>query len=912
MQTEVETRQQLIDRQLAQAGWSQEQRSLVEEFLLPRAPEQAFEARRRYQAGDGLADYVLLGADGKPLGVVEAKRFTREALSGQRQAAEYADRIKATTGKDPFIFLTNGQEVWFWDRERAAARQVPAFFTREDLERYTFQRQYRQPLESVAPQTRIVEREYQHEAIRRVTEGMTLGQRKFLLVMATGTGKTRTIIALVDLLMRARWVQRVLFLADRRELVRQALGEFKVFLPNEARSRIESGAVDDGARLHVATYPSMMQVYQQLSAGYYDLIIADESHRSIYNRYRDLFTHFDALQLGLTATPTEEIDHNTFELFACPNDIPTFHYAYETAVVEKHLVDYRVLEANTRFQLQGIKAGQLPEEVRRQMSEQGVELSEINFEGSDLERRVTNSGTNDALVQEFMDKCRQAEDGLPAKTIIFAISHAHAKELWKSFGRLYPDLQRRGLAEIIDSHMEQNEKALDDFKRRSMPRVAISVDMLDTGIDVPAIQNLVFAKPVFSKVKFRQMIGRGTRLWSDPLTGKQKTEFLIIDHWNNFRYHDLNPEGETKGPTVPLPARLFRERVETLARLRGQSEGEAAETKVIQLQAMLAGLPPDNVNLRPHLEAVQELEQASGWEDLGPERRAFLSETVAPLLRFTEGINPIVQTFELRVVRLTNAFLSGDVTGIEAERGPIVEDLSRLPGALPEVAEHEETLAWVTSEGFWAHLDYVRTVILESLAPLLRFRPSAKTEMIMLNLPDQIMQRRWILYGPTGEGAFADSYREQVEAYVRDLASRLPALIALQRGETPTESDLEELSRALNTADLFVTEDVLRQVYERPEADLTAFLKHILGQQPLRSRADDIRTAFDRFLKEHPQFTATQLNFLRTVRSAVLRGASLTEASLTQPPFSRVGAVDVLFTAAERAALLGLTQGLEA
>jgi type I restriction enzyme R subunit len=338
--------------------------------------------------------------------------------------------------------------------------------------------------------------------------------------MATGTGKTRTVIALIEILFRARLIQRVLFLADRRELVRQALGAFKEYMPNQSRERIEGGRIENGARIHVATYPSMIQVYPKLSPGYYDLIIADESHRSIYNRYKAIFDHFDAIQIGLTATPTDYIEHNTFSMFSCPDGLPTFYYPYEEAVNQNYLADYKVLEAKTRFQIEGIKAGELPPELQKQVDEQGIELSEINFEGTDLERRVTNTGTNDAIVDEFMANSRKDATGtLPAKTIIFAMTHAHAMELYKSFNRRYPSLQTKGLAKVIDSHMERTDKILDDFKtEEKMPRVAISVDMLDTGIDVPAIQNLIFAKPVFSQVKFWQMIGRGTRLWTDPQT----------------------------------------------------------------------------------------------------------------------------------------------------------------------------------------------------------------------------------------------------------------------------------------------------------------------------------------------------------------------------------------------------------
>jgi type I restriction enzyme R subunit len=550
----------------------------------------------------------------------------------------------------------------------------------------------------------------------------------------------------------------VLFLADRRELVRQALGDLKEYLPNETRARVEGGQIETEARIHVATYPSMMQVYQQLSPGYYDLLIADESHRSIYNRYRALFDYFDAIQLGLTATPTDYIDHDTFALFNCPGGLPTFYYSYETAVQEEYLVTYRVLDSQTRFQLQGIQAGQLPLEIQQQLEEQGIELSEIDFEGSDLERRVTNTGTNDAIVQEFMEKCRRDATGiLPAKTIFFAISHRHAVELWESFNRLYPDLQRQGLAEVIDSHMERADKTLDDFKRKNMPRVAISVDMLDTGIDIPAIQNLVFAKPVFSQVKFWQMIGRGTRRWTDPLAGQPKTDFLIIDYWNNFAYFNMNPQGEIARPTEPLPVRLFRLRLEKLGILRTQHNHKAANDTVAELQAMLQQLPSDNVNIRPYLGELAELERPSVWEHFDQQTMEQLSTKIAPLLRFLPGVNLAVMTFVVHTERLMLAHLSGQTDQLAKLREQIVTNIQQLNPRQPEVLAQKEKLTWMTSNGFWEHLAYDRIIDLQATcAPLMPYRRTQRQDIIKLTLPDEIARRRWIVYGPAGEGAFAD------------------------------------------------------------------------------------------------------------------------------------------------------------
>lgn len=913
---EATTRIELIDKQLAQAGWDVRDPSQVSiELALKYPPEGAGVVREKTSSQDPeYADYALLDSTGLPLAVVEAKRESRDALAGKRQAEDYAQRIRSTHGRDPFIFLTNGHEIWFYDWGYAPPRLVSGFFTRYDLERLLFQRRYRQSISGKAPKSSIIDRPYQIEAVKRVTEALEQGKRKFLLVMATGTGKTRTVIALIDLLIRNQWIHRVLFLADRRELVSQALADFKEYMPDETRARIESGMVDEAARIHVATYPSMVQVYEQLSPGCYDLIIADESHRSIYNRYKVLFDHFDALQVGLTATPTDYIDHNTFDLFECPDGLPTFNYAYETAVEEEYLAQYQALEAQTTFQIEGIQAGQLPPEVQRQLEEQGIELSEIDFEGSDLERRVTNVGTTHAMVHEIMEKCRKDASGtLPAKTIIFAMSHAHAVRLWESFNHLYPDLQRRSMAEIIDSHMERAEETLSDFKRKDMSRIAISVDMLDTGIDVPSIQNLVFAKPVFSQVKFWQMIGRGTRRWIDPQTGELKQDFLIIDFWNNFAYFNINPEGEIASPTEPLPVRLFRLRLEKLAHLRGLGETQHAAGAVAQLQAMLASVPRDNVNVRTHLEELDSLQSEAAWAELDLVQAEHLSKQIAPLLRFMPDVNLQVMTFEARTEQLAIAHLAGQSEEVERLRGHILEDLGLLPLTLQAIQAEAEKLAWAQSPGFWEYLEYRRIMELqETFAPLMRYRQRRAPEMVELNLPDEIARRRWIIYGPSGEGTFANTYREQVEAAIRALANEHPTIQKLRRSEEIRESDVRALADALNRPDLYISEQVLRAVYQQPEASLLDFVRHVLGLSRLPSREEQIRAAFDRFIADHPHYNATRLRFLRALRTVMVHQTRLSESDLFRPPLNREGDPRHLFAPPELAEIFAFANSLAA
>ncbi|KVC42482.1 restriction endonuclease subunit R [Burkholderia pseudomultivorans] len=899
--TEAQTRTRRIDADLARAGWSGARRNLVEEHLLHTG-----EPDGEY-GGRGFADYVLLDRAGTPIAVVEAKRSSRDELAGKHQAAEYADAIRVKYGIEPFIYLTNGREIQFWDRGRYAPRRVTGFHTREDLERLIHQKRYAQRLGEVAIDPSIAGRDYQVEAIRRVAEDIEAARRRFLLVMATGTGKTRTTIALADLLLRAKRVQRILFLADRRELVRQAMTEFKTHLPHESLARIESGEAPI-ARIHFATYPSMMQVYERLSVGHYDLVIADESHRSIYQRYGALLNHFDALVLGLTATPTDYIDHNTFQLFACDDGLPTYLYSYEQAVGDGNLVNYRVLDAQTQFQIRGIQGDALPEPLRQMAHDQGVDLEELDFEGSALEKSVINHGTNDAIVLEFMTRCRKDARGMPHKTIVFAVSHAHAKRLYESFNRLYPELQRQGLAEIIDSHMERADALLDDFKFRSMPRVAISVDMLDTGVDVPGIQNLVFAKPVFSRVKFWQMIGRGTRLYTDPATGEKKSDFLIIDHWKNFAYFQLNPEGDTESPSEPLPVRLFRMRLERWQLEHVQQR--PTDTSVLRLQTMLAALPRQSIDVRPHVEELDRL--AQHWPEPQAAAIEHLSHALAPLLRLVPGQSIEELQWRSWCERAAIAYVQGNAEELARLQQRIQDALRQLAQDIPEVRAQAEPRAFALSSGFWQHLDLPRVDALQDrFAPLMRFRIREGSKPIEINLPDRIVQRSWIIYGPTGEGAFAENYRAQVEAWVRRLAAEHPALAKLKRGDSLSDEEIEQIAEALNQADLFITADTLRQTFDAPQASLAELLRHILCEDArLPDREARVQAAFNTFIAAHPGLRANQLSFLRAVKAAVLRHGRITRAALSQPPLANVGRVEALFAPHDIDELIAIAERL--
>ena len=710
----------------------------------------------------------------------------------------------------------------------------------------------------------------------------------------------------------------MLFLADRRELVKQAIGAFKEHLPDAPRCWIEGGVIDKDATIHAATYPGMMGLYRQLSPGYYDLIVCDESHRSIYHRYKAILDHFDAIHLGLTATPTDFIDRNTFELFDCENGLPTLSYGYDEAVRDRHLVPYRPVHvARTGFQLTGLKPGELPVDVRQQVQSQGADPDDFSFEGTELERKVSNSGTNDSIVREFMEHCiKDAVGTVPAKTIIFAVSHRHALELYKSFNRLYPHLQRRGLAKVIDSHMERAEETLDDFKYKDFPRVAISVDMLDTGIDVPSIRNLVFAKPIFSKVKFWQMIGRGTRKWTDPVSGQEKGDFLIIDHWDSFDYFQVNKDGRAGSVTEPLPTRLFRLRLEKLGILSGRSSPSAADEARGSLQAMLRAVPLESVNVAPLATEIRALIDDPGqWVPLEQGRVEYLSHQIAPLLRYADTGPWSELQFENLTEQLALAHLKADDDQVQVLRGRVVEVLGLLPKDLPEVRRHAKDLAFALSAGFWDHLDYKRIMDLrDKFAPLMRFRSRRpRSGIIQLEVTDRVAQRHWVVYGPGGEGTFAENYRLQVEAMVRRLAEENPALKRLRAGEALDDDALAVIGSLLKGPDLFISEERLREAYAQPSASLADFLRHILGQTRLPSREAAISEAFDAWVARHPQLGATQLLFVRTLRHALIQHAEVaTLEALRQPPFSSIGDPERLFAPDDLEEIMELAMALAA
>jgi len=929
--TEAQTRQQIIDKRLKKAGWDVNDPSHVtsELDIWVGLPEGVTEPVHEFQ-GHQFADYVLLGPDGYPLAVVEAKKTSRDARIGQEQARQYAENIAKKDNREmPFVFYTNGHDIYFWDTAKYPPRKIHGFPTRKDLEKLRFLRQSEKPMSQELINREISGRPYQIEAIRTVLEGIDQSKRKFLLVMATGTGKTRTLISLVDVLMRTNRIQRVLFLVDRIALRDQALDAFKEFLPN-APVWPKTGETDIATdrRVYAATYPTILNIIEKdncpLSPHFFDLIVADESHRSIYNVYKNVFDYFDAVQVGLTATPKDAVEHNTFGLFSCDDGMPDYAYSYDEAVNHKppFLCDFEVLRVRTKFQKEGIHKGNMTIGEQKKLLADGLEVEEINYAGTDLEKKVTNKGTNALIVQEFMEECiKDASGTLPGKTIFFAMTQKHARRLEEVINDLYPE-HKGQLAKVIvsdDSRVHGKGGLLDQFTNNDMPRIAISVDMLDTGIDVREIVNLVFAKPVFSYTKFWQMIGRGTRLL-DPVKKKpwcmEKDRFLIIDCWENFEYFQMNPKGKEDKPTKPMPVRLFEARLNKLDLVQGLGDETLVAKVLEQIQADMAKLPENNVVV---LEARSKLEQIDMrfWKNLKDENKEFLQKFVAPLMRTRTGEDYDAMSFEINVLNLSIANLQEfekKEKKLEMLADVIIEKVSDLPLEVNTVAKEKELIEAVLNNGYVQKADEedLETLI-EKLGPLMRFRDEGiKPDQDSLDLKDVTVEKGYIEFGPHNEKLTIQKYREKVEGLIKKLEEDNEILQKIKRGEQLDGDDVEELANTLMKEEPYPTEKNLQKAYDARQVRFIDLIKHIMGMGDLRTFSDKVSAAFAEYIATHNTLTAKQIQFLQTLQTFIIENGRLEKRDLINEPFTRIHKLGIrgLFKPNEQEELLEFTNNL--
>ena len=657
---EATTRARLIDSLLASVRWN----VAAGDASTEEVGKEIEVSDQPTESGIGYADYVLWDDNANPLAVIEAKKTNVDPERGRHQAKLYADGLEKAHNYRPVIFYTNGFDIWIWDDAQGfPPRKLYGFYSKDSLQHLAnYQRAERKSLDTLEINENIVDRLYQIEAIKRISERFTNKHRKSLIVQATGTGKTRVAIALTDLLIRAGWVKRVLFLCDRRELRKQAKNAYNDFLSEPIRiitSRIKSNASE---RIFLATYPAAQKVYQSFDPGFFDLIIADESHRSIYNVYGDIFRYFDCYQVGLTATPVDFVTRSTFRLFDCEGQLPTANYDLEQAVDDGYLTPFEVFEHTTQFLREGINLDTLTKEQIDELEEQGEDPAQYDFSSEQIDKIIYNKDTNRAILRNLMENSlRDAIGQHPGKSIVFARNHQHAVLLRQMFDEMYPQYGGT-FCQVIDNYDPRAEQLIDDFKgegANSALTIAISVDMLDTGIDIPEILNLVFAKPVKSPVKFWQMIGRGTRIRENLFgPGQDKTIFRIFDHWGNFERFDLGYRPAEPAESKSIVQLVFEERLNLAEAALQKSEISDFEKVIELIAADIAAVPEDSIAVREKWKEKRALSQPATLKAFAPATVARLRQEIASLMQWRNirGLSD-AYALDLLIARMQNAVL---------------------------------------------------------------------------------------------------------------------------------------------------------------------------------------------------------------------------------------------------------------
>lgn len=807
--------------------------------------------------------------------------------------------------------------------------------TRSDLERLSYIRRNRKPLSQELINTDIAGRDYQIRAIRSTLEGVEQKKRDFLLVMATGSGKTRTCIAMVDALMRAGHAEHILFLVDRIALREQALAAFKEHLPNEPRwPKVGEKLIAKDRRIYVTTYPTMLNIIRDterpLSPHFFDLVIIDESHRSIYNTYQEVITYFKAITLGLTATPTDVIDHNTFKLFHCEDGLPTFAYTYEEAVNNQppYLSDFQVMKIQTKFQKEGISKRTISLEDQKQLILDGKDIEGINFEGTQLEKQVINKGTNTLIIKEYMEECIKDGNGvLPGKTIFFCSSKAHARRMEEIFDKLYPQYHGE-LAKVMvsdDPRVYGKGGLLDQFTNNDMPRIAISVDMLDTGIDVREIVNLVFAKPVYSYTKFWQMIGRGTRLL-EPKKIKpwctEKDVFLILDCWDNFEYFKLQPKGKELKGQLPLPVRLIGIRIDKIEKATQLGKADIAEKETNTLRQQIQQLPQESVVIIEAASTLKPLADDNYWNTLTPQKLEYLRTEIKPLFRTLSGVDFKAMRFTKDVLETSMALLgkeagdSEDKERFEALQIALIEQISELPLSVPMVKRQDNLIKAAQQSHYWASsTDAALDELADKLALLMKFREQQTGEgPVTLDLQDELHKKETVHFGPQNEAVSVSRYREMVESLVLALTENNPILQKIKQGQNINTTEVDQLAHLLHEEHPHITEDLLRKVYENRKARFIQFIRHILGIEILASFPDAVSQAFDQFIAEHRNLNSRQLEFLRLLKDFMIDREKVEKRDLIESPFTVIHPQGIrgVFSPSEINEILTLTDQLAA
>ena len=885
--SEYKTRKLYIDTMLTDAGWT-EGKDWLNEVELPGMPN---------KSEVGYADYVLYGDDGRPLAVVEAKRTCVDVAKGRQQAKLYADLLEKKYHRRPVIFLTNGFETRITDNIYPE-RKCAAIYSKRDLEKLFNLQTMRTSLKNVMVDQKIAGRYYQEGAIKAACDAFARNRRKALLVMATGSGKTRTVIALCDVLLQHGWVKNILFLADRNSLVTQAKRSFVNLLPDLSVTNLCEEKDNYTAHCVFSTYQTMYNVIDSVqdeegklfTCGHFDLVICDEAHRSVYNKYRDIFNYFDAPLVGLTATPKDEIDKNTYEIFELENGVPTYGYELAQAVKDGYLVDFLSVETKLKFMEQGIVYDDLSDADKRAYEDT------FEDENGELPDSIASSALNEWIFNE--DTIRQVLNTLMThgltidygnklgKTIIFAKNHTHAEKILSVFNQEYPHLP--GFAKVIDNYMTYAQSAIDEFSDpKKLPQIAISVDMLDTGIDVPEVLNLVFFKKVMSKANFWQMIGRGTRLCPGLLDGKDKDKFYIFDFCGNFEFFRMN-KGRPTANMIALQGAIFHLKAQIAFKLQDlsyQTTGLIAfrKTLVEDMVRKVQELNKDNFAVRQHLKYVERYAEPDSYNALTYEDTLLMGQELAPLITPEEDDAKALR-FDALMYGIELAYLAGK------KYSKARSDLFKKVSAVASVANIPEIMAQAELIDRILHTDYVETAginefehIRENLRDLIKYIPVSKVHYDT-NFDDEILSVDW--KESELENDDLKNYKAKAEFYVRQHMNDV--VIAKLKSNVPlTAEDVQALEKALWN-EVGTKQDYEAEYGQKP---LGEFVREIVGLD-----MNAAKEAFAQYLND-ASLDSRQIYFVNQIVEYIVHNGMMKDLSVLQEaPFTDHGSIVEVFT----------------
>ena len=898
--SEYKTRKIYIDTMLTDAGWT-EGKDWLNEVELPGMPN---------KSEVGYADYVLYGDDGRPLAVIEAKRTCVDVSKARQQAKLYADLLEKKYHRRPVIFLTNGFETHIIDN-LYPERKCAAIYSKRDLEKLFNLQTMRTSLKNVMVDRNIAGRYYQEGAIKATCDAFARSRRKALLVMATGSGKTRTVIALCDVLLQHGWVKNILFLADRNSLVTQAKRSFVNLLPDLSVTNLCEEKDNYTAHCVFSTYQTMYNVIDSVqdeegklfTCGHFDLVICDEAHRSVYNKYRDIFNYFDAPLVGLTATPKDEIDKNTYEIFELENGVPTYGYELAQAVKDGYLVDFLSVETKLKFIEQGI--------VYDELSDEDKQAYEDTFEdeNGDLPERIASSALNEWIFNE--DTIRQVLNTLMTngltidygsklgKTIIFAKNHTHAEKILAVFHKEYPHLP--GFAKVIDNYMTYAQSAIDEFSDpKKLPQIAISVDMLDTGIDVPEVLNLVFFKKVMSKAKFWQMIGRGTRLCPGLLDGKDKDKFYIFDFCGNFEFFRMN-KGKPTANMIALQGAIFHLKAQIAFKLQDLAYQTAdlidfRKALVENMVRKVRELNRENFAVRQHLKYVELYANPDSYNALTYEDTLMMGQELAPLITPEEDDAKALR-FDALMYGIELAYLAGK------KYGKARSDLMKKVSAVASVANIPEIMAQSDLIDKILHTDYVENAgvnefeyIRENLRDLMKYIPKTVLRYDT-NFDDEILSMDW--NESELENDDLKNYKAKAEFYVRQHMDN--AAIAKLKSNVPlTAEDVQVLEKIL-WSEVGTKADYEAEYGQKP---LGEFVREIVGLD-----MNAAKEAFAQYLND-ATLDSRQIYFVNQIVEYIVHNGMMKDLSVLQEaPFTDYGSIVEVFT--DLSVWAGIRQAIE-